>query len=188
MFTLKVSGRGRVERPRDQTKASTINGFSVIAIQFPFQPAALCTCWPYNPEGKRVKTVPHDQSKFSIAIQNLCVHSSANFTSELVYSREGEGEQKGRQEFSSRSFASPLLPSFHCQSTIGQRTVLKWISIFPGVDLIKREPDFRDGNIVHENWESFARNIKAFFEVREKEREKEEVMIGDKWKSDWCKN
>lgn len=172
MFTLKVSGRGRVERPRDETKASTINGFSVIAIQFPFQPAALCTCWPYNPEGKRVKTVPHDQSKFSIAIQNLCVHSSANFTSELVYSRERErGWTKGATGI---LFSLLCPPSFHCQSTIGQRTVLKWISIFPGVDLIKRGPDFRDGNIVHENWESFARNIKAFFEVREKgKREKE---------------
>lgn len=105
--------------------------------------------------GKRVKTVPAIKANFLSLFKSLCVHSSANFTSELVCSKEGgkDREQKGRQEFSSRS-----LPF-----TVGQRTVLKWIPIFQGVDLIKRGPDFRDGNILPgRKLRKFgARNIKA---------------------------
>lgn len=108
-----------------------------------------------QPGGKRVKTVPAIKANFLSLFKSLCVHSSANFTSELVCSKEGgkDREQKGRQEFSSRS-----LPF-----TVGQRTVLKWIPIFQGVDLIKRGPDFRDGNILPgRKLRKFgARNIKA---------------------------
>lgn len=149
MFTLKGSGTCGGPK-RNETVRSM---FPVIAIQFPFQPAA--TCRPANPGGKRVKTVPAIKANFLSLFKSLCVHSSANFTSELVCSKEGgkDREQKGRQEFSSRS-----LPF-----TVGQRTVLKWIPIFQGVDLIKRGPDFRDGNILPgRKLRKFgARNIKA---------------------------
>lgn len=75
--------------------------------------------------------------------------------------RRGRGEREmGNKRGDRNSLLAPLSPSsppspplHFIVSTIGQRTVLKWISIFPGVDLIKRGPDFRDGNIagMHEN-------------------------------------
>lgn len=154
MFTLKVSGRGRGGWNDRGTKRKhpRSTGFLSSRSNFHFNRRRCARVGRITRRGNGLKQFLTIKANF-LSLFKTCVYTRARILLRSQFTREKErgGEQKGRQEFSSRSFASPLLPSFHCQSTIGQRTVLKWISIFPGVDLIKREPDFRDGNIVHEN-------------------------------------
>lgn len=142
MFTLKdrVWREGPREGPkRNETVRST---FPVIAIQFPFQPAACATCRPANPRGNGLKQFLRSKQIFYRCIPKpVCTFEREFYFGVSLLERGRGGIENKRGDRNSLPAPCPL------PFTIGQRTVLKWIPIFQGVDLIKRGPDFHDGNI-----------------------------------------
>lgn len=118
----------------------------------------------HNPEGRNgLKQFLRSKQIFYRYSKPVCTFER-EFYFRVSLLERGKRRGRGERERWGTKGATGILFSLLCPpppspplhfivSTIGQRTVLKWISIFPGVDLIKRGPDFRDGNIagMHEN-------------------------------------
>lgn len=93
---------------RNETVRST---FPVIAIQFPFQPAACATCRPANPRGNGLKQFLRSKQIFYRCIPKPVCTFEREFYFGVSLLERGRGrdrEQKGRQEFSSRSLPPPV--------------------------------------------------------------------------------
>lgn len=183
MFTLKVSGGGGGEGGTTEGPNETIHDQRVFCHR---DPISISTSGVHvlaiTRRGDGLKQFLRSKQIFYRYSKPVCTFER-EFYFRVSLLERGKRRGRGERERWGTKGATGILFSLLCPppsspplhfivSTIGQRTVLKWISIFPGVDLIKRGPDFRDGNIagMHENWESFARNIKAFFERKRKGR------------------
>lgn len=164
MFTLKVSGGGGGEGGTTEGPNETIHDQRVFCHR---DPISISTSGVHvlaiTRRGDRLKQFLRSKQIFYRYSKPVCTFER-EFYFRVSLLERGKRRGRGERERWGTKGATGILFSLLCPpppspplhfivSTIGQRTVLKWISIFPGVDLIKRGPDFRDGNIagMHEN-------------------------------------